>query len=247
MTLTRRCNSGDILPPKAIGDSRGDTIDVAIVYGPRSYYLYGDTLGGTNLDLLNTFSTQTGTPLKMWPIVSLKSAMENLETGKFDMIASLPSDNSVKHRFAVTKSLFLDRLVLIQRSDSGGDVAIKSALDLAGDTVHIQSDSPAAARLANLSNEIGTPIEVEQEKDLSEEYLCMKVAAGDFKYAVVNERIAEAMGKRYPLLSHENPVSFTQFQVWLINKNDTALLHRVNSWLEDFLVSPQYQEIIRKY
>ncbi len=247
MSLTRRCNSGETLPPLTQGNSKGDTIDVAIVYGPQSYYLYGDTLGGTNLDLLNAFSRQSGKVMKMWPVVSLESAMNNLEKGSFDILASVPSDNTVKQRFATTKSLYLDHLVLIQLADSDGNVKVKSALDLANDTVHIQSNSPAATRLANLSNEIGDPIVVIPEKYLSEEYLCMKVASSDFKYAVVNEKIAQSMQKRYPLLNYENPVSFTQFQVWLLNRNDSSLIREIDTWLDEFVLTPEYQDLMLKY
>lgn len=247
MALTKRCNSGDALPRLLQGNSMGDTIDVAIVYGPQSYYLYGDTLGGTNLDLLNAFSRHSGKVMKMWPVASLQNAMDNLEKGSFDLLASVPSDNTVKQRFATTKSIYLDHLVLIQLADSSGNVKANSALDIANDTVHIQSDSPAAARLANLANEIGSPIVVVPEKNLSEEYLCMKVAAGDFKYAVVNEKIAASMKQRYPLLNHENPVSFSQFQVWLLNKNDSTLLNEINTWLDEFSPTPEYLELIKKY
>lgn len=247
MGLVRRCNSGGGLPALQQGNSAGDTIDVAVIYGPLSYYLYGDTLGGINFDMLTSLGKQTGKPMKMWPVVTLNDALAKLDDGTYDVLASLPSDNSVKERFLTTQSVFLDRLVLVQLADSTGKVKINSALDLAGDTVHIQTDSPAQARLANLANEIGAPINVATEKDLSEEYLCMKVATGDIPYAVVNEKTAAAMKQRYPHLSYDNPVSFTQFQVWLLNKNDTVLLHSIDTWLDEFRQQPDYQQIISKY
>ena len=157
---------------------------------PLSYYIYNDTLGGMNLDMLKEFERNTGKSLKFWPVVNLHDALRKLEKGTYDMLASLPSDNSVKNRFITSRGVFLDRLVLIQASDSSGYVKIKSALDLASDTVYIQQDSPAALRLENLSNEIGAHIEVIKEKELSEEYLCMKVAKGEIGLAVVNENTA---------------------------------------------------------
>lgn len=252
MTITRKCNPGKALPVMTRGNSQGDTIDAAIIYGPLSYYLYGDTIGGINYDLLNAYGKETGRPIKMWPVVSLPSALKKLEQGTYDILASLPSDNSVKERFLTTRSVFLDELVLIQLADTAGEVKVKSALDLAGDTVHIQADSPADARLTNLANEIGAPIKVIREKDLSEEYLCMKVATGDFSYAVVNKKMAEAMQERYPALSYDNPVSFTQFQVWLINRNDSTpadsmLLKSIDSWLIKYQKTEAYQELLDRY
>ena len=247
MGLAHRCESGDALPPIVRGNSVGDTIDVAVIYGPTSYYLYGDTLGGTNFELLNILAKETATPIKMWPVVTLEEALGHLEDGTYDMLASLPSDNSVKERFLTTQSVFLDRLVLVQLADSSGHVRINSVLDLANDTVHIQADSPAEARLGNLSNEIGSKINVVKEKDLSEEYLCMKVGIGDIAYAVVNEKTAAIMKGRYPRLSYDNPVSFTQFQVWLLNGNDTSLLRKTDTWLNSFKATERYQEIMKKY
>lgn len=247
MSSARRCSSGGKLPPVESGGSAGDTIDVAIIYGPLSYYLYNDTLGGVNLDILKEFERDARRPVKLWPVVNLHESLAKLKSGDFDMLASLPADNSVKQRFLTTESVFLDRLVLIQLADSLGNVKIKSALDLPGDTIHIQRDSPAAARLANLSNEIGENIPVVTDEKLSEEYLCMKVATGEIRLAVVNERLARSMKLKYPGLSYDNPVSFTQFQVWVLPKADTLMLREVNSWLSEFMKTPRYREIVGKY
>ncbi|MDE5974948.1 MAG: transporter substrate-binding domain-containing protein [Muribaculaceae bacterium] len=247
MVFTRRCSSATPLPPVVKGASGGDTIDVAVIYGPMSYYMYDDTIGGVNYDMLRKFAGDSDKEIKMWPVVNLHDALLKIEDGTFDILASLPADNDVKKRFNTTESVFLDRLVLVQTADSAGNTAVKSALDLAGDTVRIQKDSPASGRLANLSNEIGAEIHVRKEEKLSEEYLCMKVANGEFKYAVVNEKVAEKMKLKYPNLSYDNPVSFTQFQVWILPKGDTAVLRSLNSWISDFVKSPDYQSIIKKY
>ncbi|MDE6008199.1 MAG: transporter substrate-binding domain-containing protein, partial [Muribaculaceae bacterium] len=138
MTFTRRCTYSSPLPPVTTGGSAGDTIDVAVIYGPLSYYMYEDTLGGVNLDMLREFEKTSNRKLKMWPIVNLHDALDRLEKGDFDMLASLPADNTVKKRFLTTESVFLDRLVLVQLTDSSGNTNIKSALDLDGNTVMIQ-------------------------------------------------------------------------------------------------------------
>lgn len=247
MVLTRRCDSGADLSMLTRGGSGGDTIDVAIVYGPMSYYLYNDTLGGLNLDMLNAMKKDIGSPVRLWPVVSLHDALRRLEKGTYDMLASLPSDNSVKQRFPTSRSVFLDRLVLIQLSDSTKKPKVTSALDLGNDTVFIPKDSPAASRLANLSAEIGNPIPVAQRDDLSEEYLCMMVGSGKIPLAVVNEKTAKTMQKQYPSLSYDNPVSFTQFQVWIFQPADTALQKRVDRWLESYQSTPAYRELTKRY
>lgn len=247
MAGARRCNSSKPLPMLTQGWSGADTVDVAILYGPMSHYVYADTLGGLNYDMLRQMERELGTPLKLWPVVNLDDALKRLEKGGYDMLASLPSDNSVKQRFKTTRSVFLDRLVLVQRADSNGNEKIKSSLDLGNDTVYIPKGSPAASRLVNLSDETGIKIPVKKSDELSEEYLCMMVATGEIPLAVVNEKVAKEMKKTYPLLSHENPVSFTQFQVWLVNPADTALVSTVDRWLEDFQSTQAYRELLKRY
>lgn len=247
MAGTKRCSSSPLLPPTATGDSGGDTIDVGIVYGPMSYFIYEDTLGGLNYDLLRLFESQNGRALKFWPIVSLDEAQRRLETGKYDLLASLPLDNSVKQRFATTSSIFLDRLVLVQLTDSFGIAPISSALDLGSDTVFLQKNSPALERIKNLSKEIGIEIPVVPTADLSEEYLCMKVAAGDIRLAVVNEKTASRMKEKFPLLSYDNPISFTQFQIWIMNRDNENLSSEINPWLDSIKTTPTFKNLMKRY
>lgn len=247
MAFAGKCGRGNALTAVRQGSSGTDTIDVAIIYGPTSYYLYGDTLGGINYDMLRAFAGSYGKVLKFWPVVNLNDALSRLENHTYDMLASLPADKSVKDRFLTTRSVFLDRMVLVQNSDSSGNVKIKSALDLPGNTIHIQKGSPAIQRINNLSSEIGEKLEIVEEEGLSEEYLCMMVATSKMPLAVVNEKVAARMQKQYPRLSFENPMSFTQFQVWLTARGDTALQQAADTWLEKFQSTPEYRTLTTKY
>ena len=246
MLFARRCDSGLHLPQLMTGGSKGDTIDVGLIYGPMSYYIYDDTLGGMNYELILRMEKEIGRPVKLWPVSTLRDALDRLENGNFNIVASLPSDNSVKQRFLTTRSVFLDCMTLVQRRDSKGNVKVKSNLDLGADTVYIQKDSPAASRLNNLSNEIDIDIPL-KEVDLSEEYLCMKVASGEFPLTVVNRRLAEKMSAIYPELAIDNPVSFTQFQVWLLNPADSLLRDRVDAWIDSTITTPGYRTLLKRY
>lgn len=243
MTACGESNGGKI----KVGNSGKDTLDVALIYGPGSYYLYDDTLGGINYDLLRMFESQTGQKLKFWPVIDLESALEGIENQTFDLLASLPVDYDLKQRFQTTENIFFDRLVLIQKDSPFGKKNISSAIELGGDTVYVVSGSPAINRISNLSKEIGERIEVIALNDVSDEYLCMKVGENEIRLAVVNEKIASAMHQTYPDLSYNNPVSFTQLQVWLTSKEDTATIRQISNWFEDFRQTDDYRQIIKKY
>ncbi len=246
MGMTRRCNTAVPLPPVAQTSSSGDTLDIAVVYGPLSYYVYSDTLGGLNYDLLRKMAEETRRPVKLWPVAELQEALNSLQEGKYDMLASLPADVGIKEKFLTTRSVFLDRLVLIQLKDTLGNTNINSPLDLGNDTVFIENGSPAALRLDNLSDEIATRIPV-KEVNLSEEYLCMKVATGEIPLAVVNEKTAQKMQQQYPRLSFDNPISFSQFQVWILPQKDTTLLKQTDVWLDSISATETYRHMLEKY
>lgn len=200
------------------------------------------------MKIADIFSEETSIPVKIWPITEPASGLARIEDGAFDILASLPLDNDIKKNFNVSESIFLDRLVLVQLTDSAsGEKAVKSSLDLNGKTVYVAEGSSAVKRMQNLSEEIGGTIKVEQVEDMSDELLCLQVASGTLPLAVVNERIAAAIAKKYPGLSYESTISFTQFQVWVFNKGDTLLYQKFNSWFETFSQSPRYREILNKY
>ena len=225
----------------------GDTIDVAVIYGPLSYYMYDDTLGGINFDILQRFAADTHTPMKFHPVANLSETIGLVEAGKYDLFASVQSDYGLKQRFLVTPSIFLDRLVLLQKKNEQGATKVNSVLDIGNDTIRVVQGSPAIGRLENLSEEIGQKINVEEIPGMTDEYLAMKVGAGEIPLAVVNENIAREMSKKYDNLSYDNPISFTQFQVWLINRNDSLLYNTINEWFESFRISPDYRLLIDKY
>lgn len=244
--ITRDC--GRIQYKDIEGFSRGDTIDIGLMFSPGSYYIYGDTLAGINKEIAEVFSKQSEIPIKLWPVNDPASGLMKLEEGNFDILASLPLDNNVKTRFPVSESIFLDRLVLVQLKDTiNNTLKIKSSLDLEGDTIFIPEGSSAAQRIKNLSQEIGGKIEIIETPELSDELLCLQVANGTIPLAIVNERVAKTLSGNFPAMSYDNSISFTQFQVWLFNPSDSLLYQKFNSWFEDFRLSQEYRKIINTY
>lgn len=242
----RTCSAGTMqTTPRPIGGSQGDTLDVALIYGPASYYMYADTLGGYNYDLLRLISAHEGVPMKFWPVGGLEEGLRQLRQARYDMLAALPVDAGYQEKFLYSEPVYLDRQVLVQRAD--GAAMVRSALDLAGDTVHIEHDSPIAARLANLSREIGDTIYVIEHADLSAELLTLKVHSGELRYAVVNEQIAAPLAAKFSGLDISSPISFTQFQSIVLAPGDTALLRRLNGWLQRRLPTPEVRELKKRY
>lgn len=214
-----------------------DTIHAAIVYGPNSYRVMisedgNDSIVGINYHLLNDLENELGAKIDLVPVIDRDEALSKVKAGTYDILASLPADNYLKQNFLTSNEVFLDRMVLIQKRNENGTLSVAGALDLEGDTVHVEKGSAATRRLENLKKEIGGDINIVEEPGMSEEYIAMKVGVGTWKYAVVNEKIAEEMKKQYPMLDYSTPISFTQFQVWVLPQGNDSLLKRINSFIQ---------------
>lgn len=215
-----------------------DTIHAAIVYGPDSYRVLtsedgNDSIEGINYRLLAGLQDALGIKVMMHPVIDRDAAIEKISSGEYDILASLPADNQLKKDFLTSEEVYLDRMVLLQRRLPNGMLEARSALDLDGDTIHVEKGSAAKRRLENLQREIGGRITIMEEPNLSEEYIAMKTATGAWKFSVVNEKTAEIMRQQYPDLDYSTPVSFTQFQVWVMPRGSDSLLNLVNAYIKE--------------
>lgn len=229
--------------------SSGDTIDVAIEYSPLSLYTYDDTLGGFNYDLIRKIATDHNLYLKFHPIVSLTDATSKLEKGLYDiLIAEFPLTSEFNNKYLFTIPIYLDRQVLVQRIDSTTpNRLIKSQLDLAADSIWVVANSPITHRITNLAHEIGDTIYIISDSTYAAEQLFIMTAIGDIKQAVINEKVAKKLAKKYPYIYISTDISFTQFQSWLINKNDSVLCDSLNSWIAIIKQTEYYKLLESKY
>ena len=248
MASIRTCSTRRIAQRQFI-PSGGDTIDVAIEYGPMSLYRFEDTLGGFSYDLLRMVSLQANIPLKFHPVTVPDKAEEHLLNGDVDLlVAALPATSTSDSLLtSFTVPVYLDRQVLVQRRDSLGKVPISSQLELAGSELWVMADSPIADRLRNLISEIGDTIYVVEDPTYGSEQLVIMTATGDIPGAVVTEATATAMAKDYPELDISTAVSFTQFQAWKLRRSDETLRHKLDSAIITIKSTPAFDELMRRY
>lgn len=225
-----------------------DTVYVAIEYSPLSLYMYDDTLGGFNNDLLKLIELKEHVAIKMIPVVSLSESLSQLEKGQYDILAAqVPVTAEFREKYIFSDSIYLDKQVLVQKRDSLGRYNVKSQLDLAGETLCVVSGSPVVDRIKNLSDEIGDTIRYKLEDKYGQEQLFMMVATGDIKYAVISEKIAKTLSPKYPNVSINTAISFNQFHSWMLNKSSVELRDSLNSWLNRVRHTEEYSHIYSKY
>lgn len=248
MWMLRRCSHEPVSATREHELSGGDTINVAIEYSPMSVYVYDDTLGGFNYDLMRLVADKAGLVLKFHPLVSLDEALDGLDAGRFDVVAGdIPMTLGLQERYSFTEPVYLDKQVLVQCRDSAGVLMVSSQLDLAGKQVWVVASSPAASRLRHLSAEIGDTIYVNEHSDYGAEQLFLLTAVGEIQLAVINEKTARSMSVDYPDIDVSTAVSFTQFQAWSMRKDEDVLRHRLDSVITEFKSTSLYEDLCRKY
>ncbi|MCC8071001.1 MAG: transporter substrate-binding domain-containing protein [Bacteroidales bacterium] len=248
MVMLRTCSQPNPMAPRSYEHSGGDTIDVAIDYAPLSLYRYADTLGGFNYDLINQMRALGGRPMKLHPVVTISEAMAGLDEGYYDVVvADIPSTLEYQERYAFSEPVFLDRQVLVQTLQPDSTLPIQTQLDLAGKQVWVMANSPVVTRLRNLSAEIGDTIYIQEDTVYGPEQLFIMTAVGEIPLAVVNERTAKSLIGDYPQADISTNVSFTQFQTWLMRKDDTATQDTINALLRRIKASPAYEELESRY
>lgn len=250
MVLLARCShkEGDNSVIQPIKEkSGGDTLDVAIEISPLSFHWTSDSLSGLDYEIMNGISRMTGRPVKFHPVSSLPAAAEDMSKGLYDiLISSLPATESLKERFRITVPVYIDREVLVQLKTS--DNFISTPDKLANDSVWVAEDSPFIQRIQNLSSEIGAPVQIISPEGQTAEHLVMRVARGEIPRAVVNESLAKRMQKdNYPRLDVSTPISFSQFQCWIVSDRDPELPASIDMWINMFKTTQDYRRILEFY
>ncbi|MDE6715384.1 MAG: transporter substrate-binding domain-containing protein [Muribaculaceae bacterium] len=224
------------MPVADAGDD--DCVRVCIQYAPISYYIYDDTIGGFEHDLMQMVAQRAGWKVKYEPVVSVDAGISTLEAGDCDiLIAQIPVTANMREKMLFSQPIYLDRQTLVQLRDTASGAAITNQLQLAGDTVMITKGSPIKERIAALGEEMGAHIEVIEDDDYNAEQLFLMVARGEIRNAVISDNVARHMAQDYPQVDISVDVSLAQIHAWAFPKEDTALCDTVNAVLSEICQS----------
>ena len=233
----------------AIGNERAgaDTVNVAIEMSPLLYMQNGDSVEGLDYEIIKTVAESHKLPVRFYPFVPLKHALDGLESGRYDVVvAALPATSETREKYNMTRGVYTGRQALVQLLDSvGARPEITSQEQLGGKEVWIVERSPYAGRLKNLGDELDDTIIVRSSPEYSAEHLCLLTATGQLPRAVVDEATARRMAQGDPRLDVSVPVSFSQFQSWAVRKE--ALRDSFDVWLEEFSRTETYDSLLTRY
>ena len=210
----------------------------------------GDRASGFQYELVKAFADSLGLELVISEQNDLKTGIQGLKNGDYDVIASfIPITTELKNDALFTIPLITSRQALVQRlnADSAQTKLITKHIQLANDTIYISENSPYKMRLLHLSNEIANPIHIIEMKNASPEQLVHLVAIGKIKFTICDEQLAQKIKMKYPNLDMSLPIGFAQQQAWAVHPKSTKLLQKLNEFLNDFIGSSAYWKIYRKY
>ena len=211
---------------------------------------------GYQFDLLQELADYMGVKLEVTVSNNLSENFNQLLDGEVDLIASnltVTKERKEIVDFTVPHSQACQ--VLIQRKPDRWEYMkkneieeemIRNQLDLAGKTIYVQSHSSHAARLRNLSDEIGDSIHI-VEVDEDVEMLISEVSTGEIDFTVSDEHVAFVNQMYYPNIDVETKVSFPQNMAWAVRKGSTDFREEIDNWLTDFKNTKRFKVIYAKY
>lgn len=130
-----------------------DTLRVATLYSPLSYFIYKDQPMGYDYDLLVQLANDKGMALDLRVAPSLNRAVEMLDSGKIDLIAfEVPITAEYRDKVIPAGPENITFQVLVQPK---GDSLITDVTQLVGRDVYVEKDSKYYHRMKNLNDEVG--------------------------------------------------------------------------------------------
>lgn len=227
-------------------------------YNSVNYYIYRGEPMGYQYEMLKQFTDHIGVGLEIRIKDNLPASFVALETGEADILAlGLTVTQERQQKFDFTAPTIITRQVLVQpmpknwrRMATRDEIErnlLRSSLDLAGKTIHVQEGTIFKKRLETLADEIGDTINIIEDNREVEE-LIGAVASGEILFTVADEHIALVNSRYHNNIDVRTPISFPQRLAWALRKEkDNELLKEINGWLDEFSNSLHARLIHNKY
>ena len=207
------------------------TLKIATSYNSLNYYVKGDTIEGVQYELIKRLGKHFGLKIEIFLENDLQKSFEGLKKGRYDIVArNIPVTSELRELYAFTDPFRFSRQVLIQNKNKENP-PLRNQLDLAGETLYINANSPVKLRIKNLEDEIGDTIHI-VESPYDTEQLVMMVAHGEIEYAVGDLETVQLLSPRFKDIDYNTDITFDQLQSWALRKNSPALLDSINLWLK---------------
>lgn len=226
-----------------------DTLRVATLYSPTSYFLYRDQEMGYDYSLVSQMAADKGMAVKLTIAPSLPAMIEMLDSGEVDLVAyEIPVTAEYKHTVVPCGPEYITTQVLVQPLVNGKPL-ITDETQLIGKDIFVESESKYLARLKNLDSELGGGIhihEVARDTLITEDLVGM-VSEGEIPLTVVDSDIARINKTYYRDLDVSLPLSFPQKASWGVAPGREWLADSINAWFDGETPRRRQAELLKRY
>lgn len=224
-----------------------DTLRVATLYSPLSYFIYKDQPMGYDYDLLMQLAHDKGMALDLRVAPSLSRAVEMLDSGKIDLIAfEVPITAEYRDKVIPAGPENITFQVLVQPK---GDSLITDVTQLVGRDVYVEKDSKYLHRMENLNKEVGGGINihtVDRDTLITEDLIAM-VSEGKIPLTVVDSDIARINKTYYNDLDITMQLSYPQRSAWGVSRGAPWLADSINAWGKQGSSRMARAELLKRY
>ncbi|MDE6271172.1 MAG: transglycosylase SLT domain-containing protein [Muribaculaceae bacterium] len=226
-----------------------DTLRVATLYSPTTYFIYRDEPMGYDYSLAADFAEAKGMVLDLRVARSMTEAIAMLDSGSVDLLAcNVPVTSQYKNRVVACGPELLTTQVLVQPKIQG-EAAITDVTQLPGRDVYVERGSKYEQRLINLNDELGGGINIHAigADSLIDEDLLQMVSEGKIPLTVVNRDVAMLNATYYPDLDVSLDISFPQRARWGVAPANKWLADSIDCWMETADARRDNDELLKRY
>ncbi|MDE5750358.1 MAG: lytic transglycosylase F [Duncaniella sp.] len=226
-----------------------DTLRVATLYSPESYFIYRGQEMGYDYELLTAMAADKGFSVKLEIAPTLSRAVEMLDSGLVDLIAyEVPVTAEYKEKVVACGPENITTQVLVQPR-KGEEELITDVTDLVGKDVYVEADSKYEARIRNLNEELGGGINihsVDRDTMITEDLIAM-VSDGSIPLTIVDSDIARINKTYYHDLDITLPLSFEQRSAWGVAPDKKWLGDSIDAWLNIDAHRAEQAQLLKRY
>lgn len=249
VVLAAACGRNGKATDNASSQPLPDTLRVATLYSPLSYFIYRGEPMGIDYTLVDSMAADNGMVLDLTVARTLSEAVGMLDSGKVDLIAyPVPITEHYRKYVMPCGPENLTTQVLVQPKVHGL-APITDITELVGKDVYVEKDSKYLRRMQNLNDELGggiNIIEVDADSIITEDLLEM-VSEGKIPLTVVDSDIARLNMTYYPDLDISLPVSFEQRSAWAVAPGNDKLAENVDKWFGEAQARVIDEELLKQF
>ena len=226
-----------------------DTLRVATLYSPTSYFIYRDAELGYDYSLVKQFCEDNDVEMDLIIAPNMANLIELLDSNDIDLIAyEIPITSEYKSRVLHCGVVNSTTQVLVQPLKKRKP-EITDVTELVGKDIYVEKDSKYHQRIENLNNELGGGIGIHLvDKDtLITEDLIRMVSKGEIPLTIVDSDIASLNKTYFRDLDITLQLSFPQRSSWAVSPSVVGLAKIIDEWVEQESPKKIHSEIHKRY